>query len=175
MKILETERLYLREMTINDAENMYLLNLDLNVLQYTGDVPFESIENAKKFLKNYDHYKKYNFGRWAVIHKTTDEFLGWCGLKYTPELDEYDIGFRFLKKHWNKGFATESAKACLNLGFDKYHITEIIGRAMVENIGSIKVLEKIGFAFHKTFNFDGEKGLIYKSINKSRLQNNGCI
>ena len=44
------------------------------------------------------HYEKYDFGRWAVIDKENDAFLGWCGLKFTPELAEYDIGFRFFKK-----------------------------------------------------------------------------
>ena len=172
MKILETERFYLREMTITDAESMYLLNLDLDVLKYTGDIPFKSIEQAKQFLKNYDHYKKYNFGRWAVIDKTTNEFIGWCGLKYTPELDEHDIGFRFFKKYWNKGYATESAKACLNLGFNKYYLTEIVGRAMAENIGSIKVLEKIGMNYFKEFNFDGENGAIYKMLNPNLIKTN---
>ena len=57
MRILETDRLYLREMTITDAENAYLLNLDPDVIKYTGDEPFESVENAKMFLANYDHYK----------------------------------------------------------------------------------------------------------------------
>lgn len=156
-------------MTIQDADSIYLLNLDADVLKYTGDKPFESIENARKFLKNYDHYNNYGFGRWAVIHKTSNKYLGWCGIKYTPDLDEYDIGFRFFKNYWNNGYATESAKACLNLGFGKYQITEIVGRAMKENIGSIKVLEKIGLTYFKTFNFDGEKGLIYKIENKSKM------
>lgn len=167
MKILETERLYLRRMTIEDAENTYLLNLDREVVKYTGDNPFETIERAKKFLANYDHYRKYDFGRWAVINKTNNKFLGWCGLKYTQELNEYDIGFRFLKKEWNKGYATESAKACVELGFEKYKMNEIIGRAMKENISSIKVLEKIGLTYFKTFDFDGQEGLIYKIENKN--------
>jgi len=162
MKIIETDRLYLREMTEEDAEDAYLLNLDLDVIKYTGDIPFESIEEARGFLINYDHYQKYNFGRWAVINKSTEAFLGWCGLKYTPELDEYDIGFRFFKKYWNQGFATESAKACLQLGFEKYQMTEIVGRAMTENIGSIKVLEKIGLTFYETFSFEGDGGVVYK-------------
>jgi len=167
MKILETERLYLRRMTIEDAENIYLLNLDRDVVKYTGDQAFESIETAKMFLANYNHYKKYDFGRWAVINKTNNNFLGWCGLKYTQDLDEFDIGFRFFKKEWNKGYATESAKACLKLGFDKYKMNEIIGRAMKENISSIKVLEKIGLTYFKTFDFDGQEGLIYKIENKN--------
>ena len=162
IRILETERLYLREMASGDAENAYLLNLDNEVIKYTGDVPFESVEDAKQFLERYDHYKKYGFGRWAVIHKSTEEFLGWCGLKYSPDLEEYDIGFRFFRKHWNKGYATESAKACLSIGFSKYDMNRIVGRAMAKNSASIKVLEKIGLTYFKKFNFDGENGLIYK-------------
>ena len=166
MKILETERLYLREITIEDAENAYLLNLDPEVVKYTSDEPFENVECARTFLKNYDHYKKYGFGRWAVINKTDNEFLGWCGLKYTEELDEFDIGFRFFKKHWNKGYATESAKACLELGFKKFEMPKIVGRAMKENFGSIKVLEKIGLKYYKPFDFDGEAGVIYLIENR---------
>lgn len=162
MRIVETERLYLREITVQDSENAYLLNLDPEVIKYTGDSSFTSIDEAKTFLKNYTHYKKYGFGRWGVIHKTNNEFLGWCGLKYTEEDKEYDIGFRFFRKHWNKGYATESAKACLELGFSKYGMSTIVGRAMKENIASIKVLQKIGLTFYKDFDFNGQKGVIYK-------------
>lgn len=162
IKILETNRLYLREMTPDDAEQAYLLNLDPEVVKYTGDVAFKSIDEAKTFLENYNHFKKYGFGRWAVIDKTNDDYLGWCGLKYSEDLDEFDIGFRFFKRHWNKGFATESAKACIEIGFDKFGMKTIVGRAMKANIGSIKVLEKIGLRFDKTFDFDGQEGLVYK-------------
>lgn len=75
MKILETNRLFLREITPDDAETAYLLNLDPEVIKYTGDEPFTSIEEARKFLENYDHYRKYGFGRWAVINKSTEEFF----------------------------------------------------------------------------------------------------
>ncbi len=160
--ILETERLFLRELTINDAETVYLLNLDKDVIKYTGDNSFDSVESARQFLTNYDHYKKYGFGRWAVINKPDNEFLGWCGLKYSIDSDEHDIGFRFFKRFWNKGFATESAKACIDLGFNKYSMSTIVGRAMKDNISSIRVLEKIGLTFHKSFDFDGNEGVVYK-------------
>jgi ribosomal-protein-alanine N-acetyltransferase len=164
MKILETNRLYLRRMTIEDAENIYLLNLDPEVIQYTGDDAFESIESAQQFLLNYDHYSKYDFGRWAVIEKNSDAFLGWCGLKYTPETDEYDIGFRFNKKYWNQGYATEAAQACIVLGFEKYKMSRIIGRARKDNTGSIKVLEKIGLSYFEAYDFDGNEGVLYQIL-----------
>ncbi|MEX1384553.1 GNAT family N-acetyltransferase, partial [Lutibacter sp.] len=107
-KIIITERLYLRELNVTDYNYFYNLNLDIDVLKYTGDKPFKNLQGAKKFLKNYNHYKKYGCGRWAVIDKNNDVFLGWCGIKFTQSLNEYDIGFRFFKKYWGKGFATES-------------------------------------------------------------------
>lgn len=98
-----------------------------------------------------------------MIEKSNNKFLGWCGLKYDQNLDKTDIGFRFFEEHWNKGFATESAKACLDYGFENLNLKTIIGRAMSENLASIKVLEKIGLSFDKEFDFDEKnKGVIYK-------------
>ena len=175
MKILKTNRLYLRKLTTDDAKSLYLLNLDRDVIKYTGDKAFKNMVDAKIFLTNYDHYKKYDFGRWAVINKENNKFLGWCGLKYTQELEEYDIGFRFFKNVWNKGYATESAVACVKLGFEKYKMAEIVGRVMKENTGSIRVLEKIGLTYNKPFNFDGQEGLIYKIENKNKTHSAGQL
>ncbi|MFI1771442.1 GNAT family N-acetyltransferase [Thalassobellus citreus] len=121
------------------------------------------MNSSKLFLENYDHYKKFGLGRWAVINKENNEFLGWCGLKFSEELNEYDIGFRFFKKHWNKGYATESAKSCVEYGLNKLKLHEIVGRAMTENKASIRVLEKIGLEYNRDFDFEGNKGVIYKT------------
>lgn len=117
--ILETDRLLLREFNIGDAEGFYELNLNPNVIKYTGNSAFKDIDEARTFLKDYSDYQQNGFGRWAVIQKSTQEFLGWSGLKYTEKLDETDIGFRLFEHFWNQGFATESAKACIKYGFEK--------------------------------------------------------
>jgi ribosomal-protein-alanine N-acetyltransferase len=160
--ILTTPRLNLRQLTPADAERFYLLNADPEVIRYTGDAAFAAMDEAKEFLEAYDHYSNYGFGRWAVIRKEDNEFLGWCGLKYTPETDEYNIGFRFFKKYWNQGYATEAAKACLDYGLNDLGIKTIIGRATKANTASIKVLEKIGMAYWKPMDFHGGEGVIYK-------------
>ena len=67
MLLLTTTRLHLKEFEIEDAENMYLLNSDPEVIKYTGDVAFNTIEEAKSLIQNYDHYQKYGFGRWSVF------------------------------------------------------------------------------------------------------------
>lgn len=166
MKIT-TDRLLLRNLSPADAESFYLLNEDPEVLKYTGDLPFTDSTAAKEFLENYDHYQKYGFGRWAVIRIEDNEFLGWCGIKYTPETKEHDIGFRFFKQFWGNGYATESAKTCIEYGFNTLKIKTIIGRAMKSNDRSIKVLEKIGLIYDCDFDFDGEPGVIYKIENNS--------
>ena len=90
--ILETNRLILREFDIQDAKNMYELNLDTEVIQYTGDKAFNSIEDAESFLENYNDYQINGFGRWTVLLKSNKEFIGWCGLKLNEERF-VDIGF----------------------------------------------------------------------------------
>lgn len=94
--ITETERLLLRELAPDDAKDFYNLNLNPSVIKYTGDKAFQNIDEAKEFLENYQDYRLNGYGRWAVISKDNNEFLGWCGLKYSSSTNETDIGFRFL-------------------------------------------------------------------------------
>ncbi len=87
---LTTQRTIVRNLTTEDAIDFYTLNLDPEGLQFTGDTPFESIAAAKDFLTHYDQFEKYGVGRLAVLDKSTLHFMGWCGLKYSKEKNEYD-------------------------------------------------------------------------------------
>jgi len=157
--ILETDRLYLREFIDTDGFHFYHLNNDEDVVKYTGNKPFKTLEEAIDFIKNYSDYKRNGYGRWAVCLKETNEFLGWCGLKY--ENNEIDLGFRFYKKYWGMGYATESASACVSYGFSKLNLKEIVGRAYIENVASIKVLKKCNFKFEKQFLYDNQPAVLY--------------
>lgn len=159
--ILETDRLYLREFTINDSYNLFHLNCNPKVIQFTGDTAFRSIEDAEFFIKNYSDYKINGFGRWAVCLKSNNEFLGWCGLKLDNQHNEVDLGFRFFEEQWGKGYATEAAKACVHFGFLALKLKRIIGRAYVENTASFAVLEKIDFVYSKHFKYDGREAVLY--------------
>jgi len=163
---LSSERLHLREMNVADAENLFLLNSDAEVIQYTGDVMFTSIDDAFNLIKNYDHYKKYKMGRLSLFDKTNGEYIGWCGLKFREELGKVDIGYRLLKKHWGKGYATESASVCLDYGFNILNLEEIIGTAMLENTASLNVFRKLGMKYDTDEPCGGMPGVIYK-IKKS--------
>lgn len=140
----------MRPFQVEDAAGMYLLNRDPEVIKYTGDLPFESTEQAKDFIVNYTNYKNHGYGRMSVLLKPTGEYIGWCGLNFNEDTRETDIGFRLLQNHWGKGYATEAAMACLNYGF-QLGLKKIIGRAVKENIASIQVLIKIGMQFEHEF------------------------
>ena len=160
--ILETPRLRLREFVVEDADAMYALNADPDQIKYTGDEAFKSVAESQKFLSNYSDYALNGFGRWACILKQDNTFIGWCGLKH-HENSSPDLGYRFYKSYWNKGLATEAAQACIEYGFEKLNLDEIVGRSHPENTYSIRILEKLGMTYWKEENIEGIKNAqIYK-------------
>jgi len=146
--VFETDRLVLRTFTEDDAPLLYKLNLDPEVIRYTLD-PIVDIKQAKKILQEVilPQYKFYGHGRWAVFLKPGLEFIGWCGLKFLAERNEVDIGYRFMKKYWGQGFATEAALGTLKYGFQNLGLKRILGRALPCNKASIKVLEKCAMQY----------------------------
>ena len=94
--ILETERLLLREIELSDAPFAFELNNDIDVVKYTGDVAFKSVDAASEFISNYKDYELNSMGRWACIVKSKNEFIGWCGLKLLRDTNEIDLGYRFM-------------------------------------------------------------------------------
>lgn len=165
--ILKTKRLYLHEMTSEEAQDAFELNNDPEVIKYTGDPPFESINAAREFLINYADYKKNGIGRWAVRLQENDTFLGWCGLKLHDN-GEVDLGFRFHKRYWNQGFATEASISCLDFAFNEKHVKYVIGRVMHENIASQKVLEKVGMTYWKDVTCDAHPAMCYRIDNSNQ-------
>lgn len=159
MYLIETPRLLLREFTPDDAAQMYQLNLDPEVIRYTGDGPFASVATARDFLSRYDVYQRYGMGRLAVLRREDEQWLGWCGLKYHPDQEAVDLGFRFFRRFWGQGYATESGRACLEYGFQMLELHEIIAHVVKVNIGSVRVLEKLGFSNWRPFDLDGMEGM----------------
>lgn len=170
MRIIETDRLYLREFALQDADFLFTLNNDEEVLKFTGDSAFIDESEAITFLNNYNDYEKNGFGRWVVVKKDTDEAIGWNGIKLNEE-NLIDIGFRFYRKEWNKGYATESSLGVLDYSFNKVGCDKIIGRASINNIPSIRVLEKIKMNFWKQGNVEGLDESLYYTITKNQYSN----
>jgi [ribosomal protein S5]-alanine N-acetyltransferase len=146
--IFQTPRLLLRQFTKADAPLILALNSDPEIVKYVHEPTLETEGQAQKILHEIilPQYRN-KLGRWAIHTKHNMDFIGWCGLKYRPELDEINLGYRLMQKAWGKGYATEAAQHSLNFGFNKLNLKLITGRAHIENLASIKVLEKIGMDF----------------------------
>lgn len=146
----------MRGFEVGDAEAFYLLNADPDVIRYTGEPPCESVASARAAIATYPDWERYGIGRWATVHKDSGRVVGFSGLKYLPERDEVDLGYRFLPRYWGKGLATEASRACLDYGFKVLGLKRIVGFAFAENVASLRVLNKLGFRRQEPVSYEGE-------------------
>lgn len=147
MIISETEHLILRTWRDEDIDPMTLINEDPKVCEFLPGIGdrTSTIAGQARIRK---HYEEHGFCLYAVEFKSTHEFIGWTGLAipsfeahFTPAVE---IGWRLASKHWNKGYATEAAKAVLHYAFTKLNLDEVVSFTVVNNKASRRVMEKIG-------------------------------
>jgi [ribosomal protein S5]-alanine N-acetyltransferase len=170
-----TERLYFRELLPEDDINMFNLDSDPEVHTYLWDKTVTDIEQSRKVIEWVRYqYETRGIGRVAVILKETNEFIGWAGLKL--EMDHingreggfYDIGYRLMKKHWGKGYATEANRAWIDFGFNQMNLDIINAFAFTTNGASRRVLEKSGMRHMENFLFEGIEAAWYEINNPRR-------
>jgi len=158
---LETPRFTLEPLSLSDANGIYDLDSDKEVLKYLGVEPISSIEQAKNTIsKVLEQYDKYGLGRLAIKSKENYEFMGWCGVKFeTAPINNhkgyYDLGYRLLRKHWGKGIGYECALETLRHAFNFLQLEKICGAAHIENAASNKILKMVGLDFVNQFEYKG--------------------
>jgi RimJ/RimL family protein N-acetyltransferase len=160
---MQTENLILRPFTLDDAEAWLPLISLPEIIRYTGDTPTSSVEEAREILRSRPlrDYAVHGYGRMAVIEKASGRLVGFSGLKYVAELDDVDIGYRFLPDCWGKGYATESARAVMEQGAREHGVRRIVGTVHPENPASGRVLEKLGLRFERVLEAD-ENGVAFR-------------
>lgn len=168
MKVfLETERLVLRQFTKFDADSLFKLDSDPEVMRFINggkSTDYQVIQNQilPKFIEYYDKYA--SFGFWAAIEKSSDDFIGW--FHFYPALenafivelnlvtnDEIALGYRLCKSAWGKGYATEVSRALIFQGFAHWSVQQVASWALAANKASIRVMEKAGLKFEQEFMF----------------------
>ena len=161
---IETERLILREFRESDLDGMFELDSDPEVHRYLGNKPVKTKEESQRIIASaLKQYKERGIGRWAVIEKSSGEFVGWSGLKLNTEYNMngftkyYDVGYRLIKRYWGKGFATESGKAAVNYAFNVLKLPELYATTEIGNQASHNALLKIGLHYVEDFYFEEEK------------------
>ncbi|WJS94839.1 GNAT family N-acetyltransferase [Flavobacterium johnsoniae] len=172
---IETDRLILRELVLSDAEGMFELDSNPNVHLFVGNRPVKHIEESVDYIKFVQkQYATFGIGRWAVVLKETNEFIGWSGIKYiTDEINNhknfYELGYRFIEKHWGKGYASEAGKAFVDYAFNEMKVEVLYAYADAGNENSRKVLEKLGFHFVNSFEYNEELEVWYELKNPNLL------
>jgi RimJ/RimL family protein N-acetyltransferase len=153
---LETERLVLRRFTAADADLLFDLDSDPEVMRFlNGGTPTPrnviETEILPRFLADYERFPGYGF--WAAIEKATGEFLGWFSLR-PPEggrPGEVDLGYRLRRAAWGRGYATEGSRALIRKGFTELGARRVVATTFEANVASRRVMEKAGMRRVRTF------------------------
>ena len=155
MTVLETERLLLRQITVDDAQFILTLLNEPSFLRYIGDKQVRNLEDAEAYIRNgpVASYERNGFGLYLVELRESYTPIGICGFLKRDELPDPDIGFAFLPEFWGKGFAFEAAAAVLEDARQRLRLQRILAITSLDNEASIKLLQRLGFRFDKVITF----------------------
>jgi RimJ/RimL family protein N-acetyltransferase len=157
---LETERLLLRRFTAADVDNLVDLDNDPQVMHFVTGGRGTSVQETRDevlpaFLGYYDRYPGYGF--WAVMEKSTGDFLGWFHLRPAPDggrPGEPELGYRLTRSAWGKGYATEGSRALIRKAFAELGAERVYAETMAVHAASRRVMEKAGLALIRSFHQD---------------------
>ena len=148
--LLKSERLILRQLCKDDQQNIYLLHNNADVMKYISTSKDNyTHEECREFIERqiayYDSHP--GLGIWAAENKNTGDFIGWVALKDLDNSEYIEVGYRLIKQHWGKGYATEAARALIKYGFNQLNLNKITAVALPENKASARVMQKAGMKY----------------------------
>jgi [ribosomal protein S5]-alanine N-acetyltransferase len=143
---IETDRLLLRKITLNDAKDMFEYAADPEVSEYTTWSTHASIDDTKYFIKSLiKMYKRRELVDWGIEHKAEKKFIGTCGyVEWSMTHSRAEIGYALSNKYWNQGYMSEAVNAIMDFGFREMLLNRIEAKCKLNNIASARVMEKVG-------------------------------
>ncbi|GMA61370.1 GNAT family N-acetyltransferase [Alicyclobacillus fastidiosus] len=160
--VITTERLNLRKMTTDDVQNLMGIFSDPEAMRY-----YPSTMNEEETLgwinRTLSNYEKLGVGFWIVEDKSTGQFLGQCGIipQACDGVSVMEIAYLFVRQEWGKGYATESAKACKEYGFQSMGLHKMYSFIDVNNTASARVAERNGMHIEETITKWGKEVFVY--------------
>lgn len=158
MPVIETERLSLSRLTLDDCGFIVELLNEPAFMRFIGDKGVRTVDDARVYLEEgaLAQYDSHGYGLFRVAGKADGRAAGICGLVNREEFDSPDLGFAFLQAYWSRGYAREASEAVLTHARDILGIPRIIAMADADNKQSLKLLEKLGFEYEKMVTMPGE-------------------
>lgn len=159
MVVIDTDRLALRRLTVDDAPFILRLLNEPSFLQHIGDRGVRNLADAKQYLLSgpLASYDRHGFGLFLVELKEDGRPIGICGLLKRDALDDVDVGFAFVPESWSKGYAYESVVGTLAYARDTHHLARVVAITSPDNAASINLLVKLGFYFDRMVLMPGDK------------------
>lgn len=166
--MLETARLILRPFDKNDVDSVFAMRSNTDVMRFIRE-PQTRRDEAESWINLVSsRWETEKIGFCAVIEKSSNQFIGWCGLWRLKETDEIEVGYALVRDFRGKGCAVEAAEAILTYGFEELSFKEIVAVARPENRASWRVMERLGMTYDYTGKFY-ERDLVHYSITKEEF------
>jgi RimJ/RimL family protein N-acetyltransferase len=149
--IIETDRLRVRTLSVDDAEFILRLLNEPSFIQNIGDRGVRTPDDARAYVLKgpIASYEKFGFGLWMVETKSEAVPIGICGLLKRDVLEDVDIGYALLSEFWSQGYALESASAVISYAREKLGLKRVVAVTNADNQSSIRLLEKMGFKYER--------------------------
>lgn len=170
--MLETKRLFLRKLKDYDVEEIFKMRSDVEIMRFIREPQTKKEESRKWIEMISERWDDEKIGFCGVIEKETKRFVGWCGLWRLKETKEIEVGYAINKDFWGKGYASESAKGCLEYGFNELNLDKIVAVADPENIASQNVMKRIGMKYAGIGNFYDSVLVKYRILRKDFIELN---
>ena len=152
-----TKRLRLRMPRPSDLDHIYSLGSDPEVMRYITYGRTQTYSEAKVDLRRRIRQSGNGLGYWITETLESGDFVGWMALKPLDDTENVELGYRFLRTHWNKGYATEAGEVLLQFAFSNLELPKVVSIALADNVASTRVMEKLGLAFdHRGRYYDTE-------------------
>jgi ribosomal-protein-alanine N-acetyltransferase len=146
---LESDRLMLRKMSLEDAPDLFEYASDSQVAQYTTWTPHQSLEDSQIFLNSIlEKYQTHESCDWGIIHKGDCKLIGTCGfVNWVQAHHHAEMGYALSRAYWGQGYMPEAVKAVVAFAFQETNLNRIEARCKLPNQASARVMEKVGFSF----------------------------
>lgn len=149
LPVLETQRLLLRSLNLNDVEDIFEYAADVKVSQYATWSVHKSIEESKYFIESViEQYQNHQLADWGIVCKASGKVIGTCGFtNWIATARRAEIGYAISSKYWGQGYMPEAVRSLFSFGFGMMKLNRIEARCVIANTASARVMEKVGMQF----------------------------